>query len=380
MKKREFLKSLGTLGVIALTPELLLVSCKDDGPLTEVPVEKLIGEENWVWMSLDKELSDDVLLAKFEKLRQSAIGGVLIGGDDQRSFDLARKAGLRAHLWKWTLNRGDQEIMDNHPEWYAINRLGESCHDNPPYVDYYRWLCPSREEVIDFLINEFAELASKDYIDGIHLDYIRYSDVILPKALWKKYDVVQDEELPEFDYCYCEMCREKFKAQHGRDPLDIEDPSSDGDWLQFRYDSVTNIVNRIAEEVHKHSKPISAAVFPTPQIARKLVRQQWENWQVDMFFPMIYNRFYERDIDFISECVNVAVRTIKNQKPLYAGLYLPDMKDTRTLTTAYQWSVDNGAKGVSLFGDVSDEHWDAFKEVVSEKEEKKRIKQEKSGN
>lgn len=34
-----------------------------------------------------------------------------------------------------------RELLDKHPDWYAVNRKGESCHDKPAYVDYYRFLC-----------------------------------------------------------------------------------------------------------------------------------------------------------------------------------------------------------------------------------------------
>ena len=38
-----------------------------------------------------------------------------------------------------------RELLDKHPDWYAVNRKGESCHDKPAYVDYYRFLCPNHQ-------------------------------------------------------------------------------------------------------------------------------------------------------------------------------------------------------------------------------------------
>ncbi len=63
-------------------------------------------------------------------------------------------------------------------------------------------------------------------LGSYHLDYIRYPDVILPVALWPKYNLVQDKEYPEFDFCYCDVCRDEFKNASGVDPKAIADPPS----------------------------------------------------------------------------------------------------------------------------------------------------------
>ena len=40
--------------------------------------------------------------------------------------------------------------------------------------------------------------------------------------------------MPQFDYCYCEVCRAGFKQQHGKDPLQLKDPAKSREWRQFR--------------------------------------------------------------------------------------------------------------------------------------------------
>ena len=62
---------------------------------------------------------------------------------------------------------------------------------------------------------------------------------------------------------------------------------------QFRYNRITSLVNKIAAAVHAKGKKVSAAVFPGPDsYAKKLVRQEWNKWNIDAFFPMNYNDFY----------------------------------------------------------------------------------------
>lgn len=70
-------------------------------------------------------------------------------------------------------------------------------------------------------------------MDGVHLDYVRMPDVILPVSLWKNYGIEQKEELPEYDYCYCDVCRELFKAKTGQDPLELKYPMENQELDQF---------------------------------------------------------------------------------------------------------------------------------------------------
>ena len=79
--------------------------------------------------------------------------------------------------------------------------------------------------------------------------------------------------MPEFDYCYCPLCREIFKQKFGYDPLEAKDPSEDHVWHQFRLDQLVKVVQEIAKAIHVRDSIITAAVFPTPEMSRKMVRQ-----------------------------------------------------------------------------------------------------------
>jgi len=356
MDKRTFLKRAGVLGLAAMHAELL-VSC-----LTTTD-EKGV-QKNWVWRGLKKETTPAEWQEELAALRKNGITGVFFGGFDEVVFKLAKKEGLETHVWMWTLNRGEAYVRENHPEWYTLNRKGESCFDQPPYVDYYRWLCPSRTEVQEYLLKEVEKFAREPLVDGVHLDYVRYCDVILPRALWEKYDLVQNEELPEFDYCYCEVCRSKFKEQNGVDPLKLENPPANEAWLQYRYDTVTNLVNKLVERIHQHGKIVSAAVFPTPEIAKKLVRQDWVHWNLDWIFPMIYHSFYEEEISWIGQAVQEGTQALNGKTDLYAGLYLPAFTSVEEWKEGLEQARGNGAKGMALFGKLSAEQWDAFYQFI----------------
>jgi uncharacterized lipoprotein YddW (UPF0748 family) len=59
----------------------------------------------------------------------------------------AKRRGLRVHAWIVSLCYPNPAFESSHRDWYVVNRLGVSCVDEPPYVPYYKWLCPSRPEV-----------------------------------------------------------------------------------------------------------------------------------------------------------------------------------------------------------------------------------------
>ena len=80
------------------------------------------------------------------------------------------------------------------------------------------------------------------------------------------------------------------------DPLELPDPPARAAWLQYRYDTISEMVRLLAEEVHARKKLVTTAVFPTPAIARHLVRQNWVSWPVDAVLPMVYHAFYKEEV------------------------------------------------------------------------------------
>ena len=367
MKRREFLRVAG--GVLAAAPgTTALATCSPEG---DAPRSLPLADAQhpftaWTWVHGDRDYDAAEWRRRFARLRDAGLDAVLVGGGDIDLVSGAAQAeGLEFHRWFWTLNRnGDRWAQENHPEWFTVSRNLESSLEHPPYVGYYRWVCPSREPVREYLRGLVGELAANPAVDGVHLDYVRHCDVILPRGLWETYDLVQDTELAEFDFCYCNVCREQFAALDGRDPLDIADPPADEAWRRFRWDSVTGAVREFAREVHRHGKPITAAVFPTPTIARRLVRQAWDEWPLDRVFPMLYHSFYLEDIGWIGHGVREGVAAL-GSTPLNAGLYLPAL-DASQLSAAVATARAAGASGVSLFEmhGLTEEHLLALRDAL----------------
>ncbi len=349
MNKRKFLKSAFLAG--AATLSLPTQSNAEEPKTTDNKKPKI---KHWVWINPRPDDKEEDLQALYASYYGAGIRGIFFEADSEKHFRIAKSKKLEAHRWMWTTNRGEKELLESHPEWYAKNRNGDSCADKPPYVNYYRWLCPSREETKSYLEAQVRNILDKDYVDGIHLDYVRYCDVILPLNLWSKYGIEQTKELPEYDYCYCEVCRGKFKSANGIDPMELPYPSASLSWRKFRYDNITTIVNGLSDVARSYKKQITAAVFPTPEVAKRNVRQDWLNWKLDGICPMIYHGFYQEKVPWIGDAVAEGVKGLDGSFPLYAGIFLPDFKTDDEIKQGIQYALQNGASGVSFFGKVDE--------------------------
>ena len=340
--------------------------------------------KNWCWLRLDRNTTDDHWRKTFQDMRAAGVHAILPEVFNnhaawwasahlpvaepllERLLPLAHAADLEIHAWMHTMACNIPAIYENHADWYDVSGTGQSAASQPPYVGYYKFLCPSRPEVHEFLQRRVAELAAFDGLDGIHLDYIRFPDVILAEALQPTYNIVQDREYPEYDYCYCDVCREAFGAESGIDINAVDDPAASQEWRQFRYDRITRLVNEILVPIgHNAGKQMTAAVFPNWQH----VRQQWHLWQVDAVLPMLYQSFYNEDIPWVGAQVEAGIRHMQEKgrhKPLYSGVFVPAL-DPAQLREAIEVSRRAGADGVSLFdlGSMTDAHWEVFRAAAN---------------
>jgi hypothetical protein len=323
----------------------------------------------WLWMgghdSWKAEQWDSVLSV----LKSAGISGILTPADSAtltRMIPIAHKHGIVVEKWIICMMNNDTDLIKEHPGWFVISRVGKSSITDPPYEGYYRFLCPSNPEVRQYLKTRLDKYLDIPGLEGIHLDYIRYPDVILPQALWGKYRIVQDKEYAPYDYCYCKICREKFQSLYGIDPYMMEHPDSNADWKQFRYNQITSLVSELSDYCHRKGKKLSAAVFPGPSVAKQIVRQAWDKWPLDEVMPMLYQNFYYGNLDWIRQETIEGVKALDQSVPLYSGLYIPSL-NPRDMQTAICKSIEGGATGICLFtyDAMTPRHWKALKELFS---------------
>lgn len=284
----------------------------------------------------------------------------------------AKKYDIELHAWMWTGARAELNLRKQHPDWYQVNGLGQNLNDVNLYGrEYYRFLCPSHKESVEYLKDRARELAEIDGVTGVHLDFIRYPDAILPYALHESRGVVQDKVYPLWDCCYCDECRSLFKAQTGIDPIDLKDPTSNKRWMKFRWSQMAKMTSEICAEIQACGKKSSAAVFASPSESKKLVRQDWVNYRnADYLFPMIYNDSYGFPDEWIEEATREGVEGLKkagNPAKLYSGVMFP--RDPEKIESLFKYAKDGGAAGICLFSlerTAKPGMWEALEKAVKE--------------
>jgi uncharacterized lipoprotein YddW (UPF0748 family) len=209
----------------------------------------------------------------------------------------ARAAGIEVHAWinvYYAWSNGDVvppegHVVRSHPEWLVTDSRGVRADERP--VDEWKaagiegyFLSPFSAGARDHIVSVVADLIDRYDVDGIHLDYVRF---------------------PGAEYGFGLDARTRFALEWGFDPVQVHSDSSgvsavvgasgaaalDSLWSARRVQQVDSLV--VAIRAATGDLPLSAAVVPDPEVARKDKGQDWINWVhnrwVDFVVPMAYN-------------------------------------------------------------------------------------------
>src|SRR5215471_9193180 len=312
--------------------------------------------------------------ARLAQLAEAGITDLLPGDGPERLKALIRLSkpfGIRIHAWHWMMNVGGAKECREHPDWYSVNRLGQSCRDFHPYVGYYNFLSPFSPGAREYVKKGVREVAQVKGLASVHFDYIRYVDVILGSELQTHYKhdggaLVQDRVMPEYDFDYHHLARKEFKEKFGLDPMDLPDIEENAAWKQFRMDAITSLVNECVDICHEEGTLASAAVFPFPELAREYVRQDWAHWNLDLFFPMAYKKDHGGNVFWVGFATKQGVRDLKPGQRLFTGVLVNPYGDNLAdFEEAIRQAHDNGASGISYFSadSLRDSHLAVIKKL-----------------
>ena len=205
------------------------------------------------WTGAGKEFVQKNWEKKLSYYDSLGITEVLIHGSPEilrKIIPIANKRKIKVHGWMWTVNRPGDTIANKNPDCYQVNRNGDNSLDYRAYVNYYQWLSPFHPDARNHIINNAKQLMEVDGLASVHLDYVRYPDVILGADLQPKYNIVQDNELPEYDYGYHPRAIKEFKKIFNKNPLEMRNPQLSTEWRQFRLNAITSLVNEIVDIAH----------------------------------------------------------------------------------------------------------------------------------
>jgi len=221
----------------------------------------------------------------------------------------AHASGIRVHAWVNALSLAghrDAKIVDAiGGDAVLVDRRGRSLLDYPkldvPQPDrrYYRmgtpavWLDPAAPGIADYLAATFAELMTRyPELDGLHLDYIRYPDV-LPFSPGSRFGV-------GLDFGYGASTRARFQSETGLVAPIADEVRNANRWDDWRREKMNELVAAVSAavraarpDVTEGQQPlVSAAVGCYAERVYLAEAQDWKRWiedgLLDFAVPMTY--------------------------------------------------------------------------------------------
>lgn len=259
----------------------------------------------------------------------------------------AHENGLEVHAWMVAYRASSawpppgNAYLESHPEWLMVPRasIGTVASVNGTYT-----LDPGSPDVQEYLISIVRELVTNYEIDGIHWDYIRYTQT--------------DAGYPA-DNNYANSGLARFQRITGRTDVPT---ATDTQWNDFRRQTIDELIRRCGAEIplitSNPRQPLrhTAALIPwgnaptafTSSSAYGLF-QNWEMWMrkgyLDAGCPMLYYREHCTDQalwfrNWVNACLGW-----KYDRHMYLGQgnYMNGFTNS---ITQLAYELDQGAEGI----------------------------------
>lgn len=222
------------------------------------------------------------------------------GDQIEQCVDAAHKNGLQVHIWTvcWNLSGAPAEFVERMKKQNRV-QVTVTGRTLP-------WLCPSNPQNISLLIQSLREIVTSYDVDGIQLDYIRYSGE---------------------DACYCTSCRNSFAAWLGQDITDWPYCAKPGGRLsakfkRWRSDQITTVVRKVSKELRamKPGIKLSAAVWGNYPGCIGSVGQDWAKWLKEGLVDFVCPMNYTVDATHFANLVNSQLGLPNARGRIYPGL------------------------------------------------------------
>ncbi len=261
--------------------------------------------------------------AAFEKAKKYGIGGIFIKASPteiKELISLANKHDLQIYAKIEMLKCNDPEVLESHASWFSVNRLKQSIDSLSLYATDYNYLCPHLPEVQNYLLEKIASYQNIEGLEGVYLSEMKYIENKLPEGLQPRYGVVQSKVHPQYDFGYHEFTVEKFREKFQKAPTSLQKEEVKK-WDDFRTEILTNLVAKLKKELEETDLKLSVEVYPEPQVAKEIAKQDWVNWEIDFAVRPVFSEFYQKK-------ENKSWEFLLSSTPEKSSIFIVDMRDT----------------------------------------------------
>ncbi|MHB9132859.1 MAG: family 10 glycosylhydrolase [Armatimonadota bacterium] len=241
--------------------------------------------------------------------------------------------GMEFEAWTCTFTEaGPSKLIDEHPACRAMGTEGAYRVEGG---NGEGWACPARDLTQDYELAICREMLERyPDVDGLHLDYIRYSST---------------------DTCYCAACQAEFSEQYGFDLLnDVMPGGSEGKafdaYVRWRCGHIRRFVEKASALTKAHNMRLTAAVFPYYPSIMYDMGQDWVDWcrngLLDAVYPMNYNW---SDV-MVGRYTDLATSMLTGANVLHCqGLGLKADMTPADIRNLGQAALNHGAAGLIFF-------------------------------
>ncbi len=263
----------------------------------------------------------------------------------------AHAAGLSVHVWinvyyVWSdpfSKPPERHVCSHHPQWLIADPEGRRMDTrnvdawNHLGVEGY-FLSPANLEARAFIVRIIQDIAERYTVDGVHLDYVRY---------------------PAAGFGFEPEMRRDFMLYWGIDPLRLgrlwESLSGeageraytvfDSIIVEERVQAVDSLVLAVREAIG--DLPLSAAVVPERESARREKGQDWAKWVLDGTMDFVVPMAYSYMPPELRRQMRL-VRNLIGREKFLVGLPLFDGRASR-LASSISYLREDQVLGYALF-------------------------------
>ena len=254
--------------------------------------------------------------------RASYPSGVLpMRGDTDRLAQLveaAHKYGIEVHAWRinWYMGGASDTLTEEMVKQGRIQYSWDGRRNGPVMKDggYDQpedWLCPSHPANRELEREAMLEVVRNYDVDGVHFDYMRYSNE---------------------EFCYCEGCKKRFQEASGLTIDKWPDPVwKNGElrevYLEWRRQLIHSSAREIARAVHKLDPYVCVSLAARSGIhwCSYSDGQEWWKWSDEGILDFLCAMNYATDSTKFIETMETHLPLVKGSTPYYSGLGMYEM-------------------------------------------------------
>lgn len=279
------------------------------------------------------------------------------GTDELRAMiDAAHRNGLEFHAWKVSFNAGAGMRAGAGPAafYQKMSEQDRLARDDKGVQTAFLNPGDPRNRQMEFDV--MMELLDNYAIDGLHFDYIRYTETG-PGAT------------ENYDYDYGPISRREFEKASGKSvvnwPADVFGGARKIEYEDWERSNIDDVVKRVYEAT-KARQPrvmVSAAVWRANRKYRAAIKQDWTKWAREGWLDFVVPMDYTADTARFSKDLDEQIPNVAGHIPLAAGIGSYLIKSPEEVAKQIEIARAKGADGYVLFA-YNDDKIDAILDLL----------------